>query len=35
MNDHYLMDLRHLIDLIKIKVYIEISNCIEYQHPIY
>lgn len=35
MNNHYWVDLRNLIDLSRIKVYIEISNCIEYQHPIY
>ncbi|ADK13143.1 MULTISPECIES: hypothetical protein [Clostridium] len=33
MNNKYLVDLRHLIDLSRIKAYIEISNCIEFQHP--
>lgn len=33
MNDNYLVDLRHLIDLNKTKVYIDISSCMQYSYP--
>ncbi|NFN85940.1 hypothetical protein FDF31_03815 [Clostridium sporogenes] len=33
MDDKYIVDLRHLVDLNKTKVYIEVSSCIEYDYP--
>ncbi|GCD13251.1 hypothetical protein [Clostridium tagluense] len=33
MEEKYLVDLRHLIDLNKLNVYINISNCFEYDYP--
>ncbi|AUM88272.1 hypothetical protein [Clostridium botulinum] len=33
MNDKYIVDLRHLVDLNKTKVYIEVSSCLEYEYP--
>lgn len=33
MNDKYIVDLRHLVDLNKTTVYIEVSSCFEYTYP--
>ena len=33
MDEKYLVNLRHLIDLNKITVYIDIGSCFEYSHP--
>lgn len=33
MDDKYMVDLRHLVDLNKTTVYIEVSSCFEYKYP--